>query len=115
MRALSSKPSEGNFSVGLYTCHTVIFTIGFINECFFIVDTNPIPEVFGGKGKGMLKVFPFETDRKAACEGMCQWIWQRLVLSGAKNDSLQSLAFMTKRSRYTICNVFSTLVEEVFS
>ena len=115
MRALSSKPSEGNFSVGLYTCHTVIFTIGFINECFFIVDTHPIPEVIGGKGKGMLKVFPYETDRKAACEGMCQWIWQRLVLSGAKNDSLQSLAFMTKLSRYTICNVFSTLVEEVFS
>ncbi|CAH3190164.1 unnamed protein product, partial [Porites evermanni] len=56
MRALSSRPSEGNFSVGLYTCHTVIFTIGFINECFFIVDTHPIPEVIGGKGKGMLKV-----------------------------------------------------------
>ncbi|CAH3176865.1 unnamed protein product [Porites lobata] len=95
MRALSS-------NVGLYTCHTVIFTIGFINECFFIVDTHPIPEVIGGKGKGMLKIFPYETDRKAACEGMCQWIWRRLVLSGAKNDSLQSLAFMTKLSRYTI-------------
>ena len=36
-------------------------------------------------------------------------------LSGAKNDSLQSLTFMTKISRYTICNVFSTLVQEVFS
>ena len=42
IRALSSQLFKGKFSVGLYTCHTVIFTIGFINECFFIVDTCDI-------------------------------------------------------------------------
>lgn len=65
----------------------------------FILDTHSIAEEAGGKEKGILKVFPYVEDEEGACEGICYWIWQRLVSAGVPNTAYQSLAFVTKAPR----------------
>ena len=43
-----------------------------------------------------LKVFSEVKEEETACEGVCRWIWQRLVSSGVKNYMLQSLSIMSE-------------------
>ena len=50
------------FSIALYTCEPIIFTIGCINDIIFNLDTHSIPEAIGGQGKELLKVFPYVED-----------------------------------------------------
>ena len=45
-------------SIAVYTCEPVIFTVGCIDGVIFILDTHSIPKAIGGRGKGLLKVFP---------------------------------------------------------
>ena len=80
-------------SIAVYTCEPVIFTVGCIDGVIFILDTHSIPKAIGGRGKGLLKVFP--PVEEESCEGICQWIWQRLLVSGDRNEAQQSLSFLT--------------------
>ena len=82
------------FSIALYTYEPIIFTIGCINDIIFIIDTHSILEAIGGQGKGLLEVFSYVED--GSCEGVCSWIWQRLLVSGVPNESPQSLCFLTR-------------------
>ena len=100
VHSLSSMLSKKKFCLAIYTCEPLIFTVGLASDCFFIVDTHPVPTDIGGKGTGILKVFPYVTEEATACEGVCRWIWQRLVSSGVKNDMLQSLSIMSENLRY---------------
>lgn len=101
VNALSSMLSNKKFWIAIYTCEPLIFTVGLANECFFIVDTHPIPTDIGGKGTGILKVFPYVTEEATACEGVCRWIWQRLVACGVNNETMQqSLSIITEKVRY---------------
>ena len=100
VHALSSMLSKKDFCVAIYTCEPLVFIIGLASDCFFIVDTHPVPAEVGGKGTGLLKVFSEVKEEETACEGVCRWIWQRLVSSGVKNYMLQSLSIMSENERY---------------
>ena len=102
VNALSSMLSNKKFCIAIYTCEPLIFTVSLANECFFMVDTHPIPTDIGGKGTGILKVFPYVTEEATACEGVCRWIWQRLVACGVNNETMQqSLSIISeKKVRY---------------
>ena len=100
VHALSSMLSKKDFCVAIYTCEPLVFIIGLASDCFFIVDTHPVPAEVDGKGTGLLKVFPEVKEEETACEGVCRWIWQRLVSSGVKNYMLQSLSIMSENERY---------------
>ena len=43
VNALSSMLSNKKFCIAIFTSEPLIFTVGLANECFFIVDTHPIP------------------------------------------------------------------------
>lgn len=101
VNALSSMLSNKKFCIAIFTSEPLIFTVGLAKECFFIVDTHPIPTDIGGKGTGILKVFPYVTEEATACEGVCRWIWQRLVACGVNNETMQqSLSIITEKVRY---------------
>ena len=57
LRALSAMVLKKEFSIALYTCEQIIFTVGCINDIIFILDTHLIPEAIGSQGKGLLKYF----------------------------------------------------------
>ena len=63
VNALSSTLSNKKFCIAIYTCEPLIFTVGFANECFFIVDTHPIPTDIRGKGTEFLKYNPIRDRR----------------------------------------------------
>ena len=98
--ALSSMLSKKELSLAIYTCAPFIFTIGVTNDCMFLIDTHPVPQLCGGKGTGILKLFPYTKDEVNTSDALCCWIWQRLSSSGVKNDTLQSLSRISKVERY---------------
>ena len=100
VHALSSMLSKKDFCVAIYTCEPLVFIIGLASDCFFIVDTHPVPAEVGGKGTSLLKVFSEVKEEETACERVCRWIWQRLVSSGVKNYMLQSLSIISENERY---------------
>ena len=99
LSSLSAMISKKEFCVGIYTCDPVIFVIGFMGNSIFILDTHSISEKVGGKAKGILKVFPYFEDEPDTCEGICYWIWQRLVSVAVPNTACQSLSIVQKISR----------------
>ena len=101
VHALSTILSKEKFCIGLYTCEPLIFTIGVTKGSIFVVDTHPVTEDNGGKGKGLIKIFPYVREEATALEGICCWIWKRLVCSGVKNDTQQSPSIMSKVARYS--------------
>ena len=101
VHALSTILSKEKFCIGPYTCEPLIFTIGVTKGSIFVVDTHPVTEDNGGKGKGLIKIFPYVREEATALEGICRWIWKRLVCSGVKNDTQQSLSIMSKVARYS--------------
>ena len=43
---------------------------------------SPVPEPCGGDGNGLLKVY--ESTSLECCRALCQWLWNRLAVSGVK-------------------------------
>ena len=80
-------------SIAVYTCEPLMFTVGCVDGAIFNLDTDPVPEVIGGRERGLLKVFPHAEEE--SCVGVCKWIWRRLLVSGVGNGALQSLSFLT--------------------
>lgn len=99
-KALSSMLSTKELYLAIYTCAPFIFTIGVTNDCMFLIDTHPVPQLCGGKGTGILKLFPYTKDEVNTSDALCRWIWQRLSSSGVKNDTLQSLSRISRVERY---------------
>lgn len=64
-----------DFCVVIYICELLVFIIGFVSDCFFIVDIYFVFVEVGGKGIGFFKVFLEVKEEEMVCEGVCCWIW----------------------------------------
>ena len=76
--------------LSIYTCEPLSLLVGCIDKRLFILDTHPVPEVFGGNGNGQFKLY--ESATPACCRSLCQWLWNRLAKNGACSCGSQSLA-----------------------
>ena len=76
--------------LSIYTCEPLSLLVGYIDKRLFILDTHPVPEVFGRNGNGQFKLY--KSASPACCRSLCQWLWNRLAKNGACSSGSQSLA-----------------------
>lgn len=81
--------TEENF-LSIYTCEPFSLLVGCIDRRLFILDTHPVPEVCGGDGNGLFKLY--ESASPVCCRSLCQWLWKRLANGGVRSSGSQSLA-----------------------
>lgn len=81
--------TEENF-LSIYTCEPFSLLVGCVDRRLFILDTHPVPEVCGGDGNGLFKLY--ESASPVCCRSLCQWLWKRLANGGVRSSGSQSLA-----------------------
>ena len=93
IQSLTSKQKEDVKSrVGLYTCCPYTFLVGLHDNSYFLIDTHPVTEEFGGDGNGILVA---TNDLSLhSCRLFVNWILKRLRACGLTGQEMQSLAWL---------------------
>ena len=73
--------------LSIYTREPLSLLVGCIDKRLFILDTHPVPEVFGGNGNWQFKLY--ESGSPACCRSLCQRLWNRLAKNGACSSQSQ--------------------------
>ena len=95
VKTLTTKVSQSETSLGVYTCTPYIFTIGICKNALFVIDTHPVSEDLGGNGNGLLMVT--SDSSYESCKSVVQWLLQRLAMAGAKGSLRQSMIWLTPK------------------
>ena len=86
VKTLTTKVSQSETSLGVYTCTPYIFTIGIGKNALFVIGTHPVSEGLGGNGNGLLMVT--SDSSYESCKSVVQWLLQRLAMAGAKGGKV---------------------------
>ena len=73
----------------LYTCEPYSFLLGSLMDSAFILDIHAVPSACGGRSTGILMCFSGSVENSIKCAS--KWLWERLLSSGVKGDTPQSL------------------------
>ena len=76
----------------LYTCEPYSFLLGSLMDSAFILDIHAVPSACGGRSTGILMCFSGSVENSIKCAS--KWLWERLLSSGVKGDTPQSLCVM---------------------
>ena len=86
----------------LYTCEPYSFLLGSLLDSVFILDTHAVPSACGGRSTGILMCF--SGSMECSIKSASKWLWERLLSSGVKGDTPQSLCVIKKEkeNRYSV-------------
>ena len=78
----------------LYTCEPYSFLLGSLLDSVFILNTHAVPSACGGRSTGILMCF--SGSMECSIKSASKWLWKRLLSSGVKGDTPQSLCVIKK-------------------